>query len=145
MTYNYTKNNLYSRFKQAKLLTKRKVVFGSKLKPKKSLKRSTVRDKDIAHFTSFVLHKNTRVIFFIIFVICIHNSYSSQDMAWGTKIVNFTTGEKVKVGNVVLEATKSGIIRDYVKTTKVENEQSTPDDRIRVFKKRTYLRWLQVY
>ena len=66
-------------------------------------------------------------------------------MAWGTKIVNFTTGEKVKVGNVVLEATKSGIIRDYVKTTKVENEQSTPDDRIRVFKKRTYLRWLQVY
>ena len=75
MTYNYTKNNLYSRFKQAKLLTKRKVVFGSKLKPKKSLKRSTVRDKDIAHFTSFVLHKNTRVIFFLSylsFVFIIH-------------------------------------------------------------------------
>ena len=81
MTYNYTKNNLYSRFKQAKLLTKRKVVFGSKLRPKKSLKRSTVRDKDIAHFTSFVLHKNTRVILltYLSFVFIFLSGYGLGD------------------------------------------------------------------
>ena len=65
-------------------------------------------------------------------------------MAWGTKVVKFSSGEKVKIGNVVLEATKSGIIRDYVKTTRIENEACDGESRIRIFKKRTYLRWLQV-
>ena len=65
-------------------------------------------------------------------------------MAWGTKFIRFTSGEKVKVGNVVLEATKSGIIRDYIKTTQLANQTCRQDERIQVFRKRTYLRWLQV-
>ena len=65
-------------------------------------------------------------------------------MAWGTKLIRLTSGEKVKVGNVVLEATKSGIIRDYIKTTQLANQTCTKEERIQVFRKRTYLRWLQV-
>ena len=53
---------------------KKKVVFGSKLRPTKSVNRSCVRDKDIAHFTAFVLQKNTRVSLYI-YVLIFHNSY----------------------------------------------------------------------
>ena len=43
-------------------MTKSKVVFGGKLKKKKFKTKMLVRDKDIAHFTSYVLQKHTRVI-----------------------------------------------------------------------------------
>ena len=122
----------------SKLLTKKKVVFGSKLRPKKSVNRSCVRDKDIAHFTAFVLQKNTRVRVYI-YVLKYHNSHHRHGL--GDKVHPV---HKVKVGNVVLEATKSGIIRDYIKTTQLANQTCGQDERIQVFRKRTYLRWLQV-
>ena len=65
-------------------------------------------------------------------------------MAYGTKTIKFNSGEKVKVANVVLEAIKSGIIRDYIKATKNENVTCNGNERIKVFFPRTYLRWLQV-
>ena len=39
-------------------------------------------------------------------------------MAWGTKVVRFDNGEKVKIGNAVLEEIHAAIIRDYLTTTK---------------------------
>ena len=50
------------RYRQARKLTKSKVVFGSKLKQRKFKTNTPVRDKDITHFTTFVLQKHTRVI-----------------------------------------------------------------------------------
>lgn len=54
----------YYRYKQAKKLVKAKKVFGSKLRPTKKIVRSRVKEVDIAHFTSHVLNKNTRVSIF---------------------------------------------------------------------------------
>ena len=50
------------RFKQAKKLVRNKTVFGSKLKKRKFKNTTPVRDKDITHFTAYVLQKHTRVI-----------------------------------------------------------------------------------
>ena len=97
--------------------------------------------------TSHILYcKNTQGYgrIFYISIIFVHSKSFLQDMAWGTKVVKFSSGEKVKIGNIVLEATKSGIIRDYVKTTRIENRACDGESRINIFKKRTYLRWLQV-
>ena len=65
-------------------------------------------------------------------------------MAWGTKFIKFDSGEKVKVGNSVLEAVKTAIIRDYKKATSELNLECDPEDKIRVFSKNTYLKWLRV-
>ena len=54
-------NKSIFRYKQAKKLVKSKKVFGSKLKPSKKIVRRRVKESDIAHFTSNVLNKNTRV------------------------------------------------------------------------------------
>lgn len=67
-----------------------------------------------------------------------------QDMAWGTKYIKFSSGDKVKVGNSVLEAVKSAIIRDYKKATSKSNQEGDPENRIRIFSKNTYLKWLRV-
>ena len=66
-------------------------------------------------------------------------------MAWGTKYIKFNSGEKVKVGNSVLEAVKTAIIRDYKKATNEFNLECDPDAKIRVFCKNTYLKWLRVH
>ena len=68
-----------------------------------------------------------------------------QDMAWGTKYIKFSSGEKVKVGNSVLEAVKTAIIRDYKKVTLKTNLECEPENRLRIFSKNTYLKWLRVY
>ena len=65
-------------------------------------------------------------------------------MAWGTKYIKFSSGDKVKVGNSVLEAVKSAIIRDYKKATSKSNQEGDPENRIRIFSKNTYLKWLRV-
>jgi hypothetical protein len=65
-------------------------------------------------------------------------------MAWGTKVVRFESGEKVKIGNVVLEAIHSAIIKDYVSTTKEHNRRCSPDEVVKIFGARTYRRWLKV-
>jgi hypothetical protein len=52
----------FFRFKQAKKLVRNKVVFCSKIKKKKFKNTTPVRDKDITHFTGYVLQKHTRVI-----------------------------------------------------------------------------------
>ena len=65
-------------------------------------------------------------------------------MAWGTKIVRFKSGDSVKIGNVVLEAMKSAVIRDYMNTTKEYNSHCDPEEKIRLFTFRTYQKWLQV-
>jgi hypothetical protein len=65
-------------------------------------------------------------------------------MAWGTKYIKFKSGEKVKVGNSVLEAVKTAIIRDYKKATLLYNKECDPEAKIRIFSKNTYLKWLRV-
>ena len=60
LKYN-TINIFFLRYKEAKKLVKSKKVFGSKLKPHKKIVRYRVKESDIAHFTSHVLQKNTRV------------------------------------------------------------------------------------
>ena len=65
-------------------------------------------------------------------------------MAWGTKIVRFESGESVKIGNVILEAMKSAVIRDYMKTTKEYNSHCAPEQKIQLFTSRTYHKWLKV-
>lgn len=67
-----------------------------------------------------------------------------QDMAWGTKYIKFSSGDKVKVGNSVLEAVKTAIIRDYKKATIKSNQEGDPGHKIRIFSKNTYLKWLRV-
>ena len=44
------------------MLVRNKTVFGSKLKKRKFKNTTPVRDKDITHFTAYVLQKYTRVI-----------------------------------------------------------------------------------
>ena len=68
-----------------------------------------------------------------------------QDMAWGTKYIKFSSGEKVKVGNSVLEAVKTAIIRDYKKVSVKSNLESEPEERICIFSKNTYLKWMRLY
>lgn len=65
-------------------------------------------------------------------------------MAWGTKVVRFDNGEKVKIGNAVLEEIHAAIIRDYVQTTTEHNRRCAPDDVMKIFGARTYRRWLKV-
>ena len=65
-------------------------------------------------------------------------------MAWGTKFVRFSTGDKVKVANAVLEAVKTAIIREYKITTARFNDECCEDDKIRIFSNSTYLKWLRV-
>ena len=67
-----------------------------------------------------------------------------QDMAWGVKIVRFDDGTKVKIGNTVLEALHSAIIRDYTTTVRDFNETCQTEDKITIFGQRTYRRWLKV-
>ena len=112
-------------YRQAKKKLKLKGVFGSKLRKKQFKTKMVVRDRDITHFTTFVLQKHTR------------------DMAWGTKYIKFSNGEKIKVGNSVLEAVKSAIIRDYKKVSSEFNLGCEPEDRIRIFTTRTYLKWMK--
>ena len=134
-------STLYFRFKQAKKVVRNKTVFGSKLKKRKFKNTTPVRDKDITHFTAYVLQKHTRVI---------RKKYAQkyefvlQDMAWGTKYIFFKSGEKVKVGNSVLEAVKTAIIRDYKKATILYNQECDSEAKIRIFSKNTYLKWLRV-
>ena len=66
-------------------------------------------------------------------------------MAWGTKMVHFDSGERVKIGNVVLEAIHSAIIKDYVATTREQNKRCSPQEVVKIFGERTYRRWLKVY
>lgn len=65
-------------------------------------------------------------------------------MAWGVKVVRFDCGTKVKIGNAVLEALHSSIIRDYLTTVREHNRGCNPAEKIRVFGERTYRRWLKV-
>ena len=65
-------------------------------------------------------------------------------MAWGVKIVQFESGAKVKIGNTVLEALHSAIIRDYLTTVKDHNRKCDPAEKLKVFTSRTYRKWLKV-
>ena len=65
-------------------------------------------------------------------------------MAWGTKVVRFDSGKKVKIGNVVLEAIHSAIIKDYTSTTREHNKRCSPEEVVKIFGPRTYRRWLKV-
>ena len=65
-------------------------------------------------------------------------------MAWGVKTMKFQSGCKVKIGNVVLEAMQSQIIRDYISATQEHNESCSPEGKIRIFSSSTYRRWLKV-
>ena len=104
--------------------------------------RLKVRDRDISHFTSHVLQRYTRVKYYILEQI---SSQYMQDMAWGTKTIRFESGGSVKIGNVVLEAMKSAIIRDYMKSTRLHNANCDPEEKIQLFTARTYYKWLQVF
>ena len=73
-----------------------------------------------------------------------NNVLNTQDMAWGVKTMKFQSGCKVKIGNVVLEAMQSQIIRDYISATQEHNESCSPEGKIRIFSSRTYRRWLKV-
>ena len=66
-------------------------------------------------------------------------------MAWGTKVVRFDNGEKVKIGNAVLEEIHAAIIRDYVTTTKEHNKRCNAEETVKIFGEGTYRRWLKVY
>ena len=66
-------------------------------------------------------------------------------MAWGTKVVRFDNGQKVKIGDAVLEEIHSAIIRDYVSTAAEHNRRCSPEDSVKIFGERTYRRWLKVY
>lgn len=65
-------------------------------------------------------------------------------MAWGVKTMKFKSGSKVKIGNVVLEALQSQIIRDYITATEDHNKACCPEALIRIFSSSTYRRWLKV-
>ena len=65
-------------------------------------------------------------------------------MAWGVKTMKFKSGSKVKIGNVVLEALQSQIIRDYISATEDHNKSCCPEGLIRIFSSSTYRRWLKV-
>ena len=65
-------------------------------------------------------------------------------MAWGVKTMKFKSGSKVKIGNVVLEALQSQIIRDYIAATEDPNKACSPEGSIRIFSSSTYRRWLKV-
>ena len=67
-----------------------------------------------------------------------------QDMAWGVKTMKFKSGSKIKVGNVVLEALQSQIIRDYISATEDHNLTATSQGRINICSSITYRRWLKV-
>ena len=65
-------------------------------------------------------------------------------MAWGVKIVQFDSGNRVKIGNTVLEALHSAIIRDYMATVRSHNRNCGQSEKIKVFTSRTYRKWLKV-
>ena len=58
--------------------------------------------------------------------------------------MTFKSGSKIKVGNVVLEALQSQIIRDYISATEDHNLTATSQGRINIFSSITYRRWLKV-
>ena len=65
-------------------------------------------------------------------------------MAWGTKVVRFDNGSKIKIGDAVLEEIHTAIIRDYKQTATEHNKNCEAEDTVKIFGERTYRRWLKV-